>query len=109
MRRFVLLVVLAGLAFGVVALAAPKVTITFWHVMTRAHKDALTYLVGKFMETHPDIQINVVYHPGTAILEGKPVMTEMYEDCIVKSIDAGALLPLEPYVPRMSSPISPNP
>ncbi len=108
MRKFVLLAVLVGLAFGMVALAAPKVTITFWHAMTRAHKDALTYLAGKFMETHPDIQINLVYQGHyrdlsqkllAAVLAGKPpVMAQMYEDWTVKFIDAGALLLLEPYV-----------
>ena len=48
MKKFLLVAMVTVLALGLVAFSAP-VKITFWHAMTKAHKDALTYLAQKFM------------------------------------------------------------
>jgi multiple sugar transport system substrate-binding protein len=86
----------AALVFGVLAFG--QVTISFWHAMTRAHGEALTYLIQKFQQENPDIVVDLVYQGGygalqqkltAAIAAGKPpTLAQQYENWTVQWLDA---------------------
>lgn len=91
-RLLALLLVL----FGV--LAAGQVTISFWHAMSRAHGEALTYLVQKFQEENPGIIVDLVYQGGYSALQQKlvaavaagqpPTLAQQYENWTTQWLDA---------------------
>lgn len=91
-RLLALLLVL----FGV--LAAGQVTISFWHAMSRAHGEALTYLVQKFQEENPEIIVDLVYQGGYGALQQKlvaavaagqpPTLAQQYENWTTQWLDA---------------------
>lgn len=93
MKRITLFAVLV---FGVLAFG--QVTISFWHAMTRAHGEALTYLIQKFQQENPDIVVDLVYQGGygalqqkltAAIAAGKPpTLAQQYENWTVQWLDA---------------------
>jgi multiple sugar transport system substrate-binding protein len=86
----------AALVFGVLAFG--QVTISFWHAMTRAHGEALTYLIQKFQQENPGIVVDLVYQGGygalqqkltAAIAAGKPpTLAQQYENWTVQWLDA---------------------
>lgn len=91
-RLLALLLVL----FGV--LAAGQVTISFWHAMSRAHGEALTYLIQKFQEENPGIIVDLVYQGGYSALQQKlvaavaagqpPTLAQQYENWTTQWLDA---------------------
>jgi len=93
MKRITLFAVLV---FGVLAFG--QVTISFWHAMTGAHGEALTYLIQKFQQENPDIVVDLVYQGGygalqqkltAAIAAGKPpTLAQQYENWTVQWLDA---------------------
>jgi ABC-type glycerol-3-phosphate transport system substrate-binding protein len=90
------LTLFAVLVFGVLAFG--QVTISFWHAMTGAHGEALTYLIQKFQQENPDIVVDLVYQGGygalqqkltAAIAAGKPpTLAQQYENWTVQWLDA---------------------
>jgi len=104
-----MLVGLLGLAIASGGISQDKVEVTFWHAMTGAHQETLQALTDQFMADHPDIQITLAYQGGYGDLSTKllsavaagtpPVMAQMYEDWTMKFLEAGALMPLQSYMP----------
>jgi multiple sugar transport system substrate-binding protein len=90
------LTLFAVLVFGVLVFG--QVTISFWHAMTGAHGEALTYLIQKFQQENPDIVVDLVYQGGygalqqkltAAIAAGKPpTLAQQYENWTVQWLDA---------------------
>jgi len=93
MKRITLFAVLV---FGVLAFG--QVTISFWHAMTRAHGEALTYLIQKFQQENPGIVVDLVYQGGYGALQQKltaaiaagqpPTLAQQYENWTVQWLDA---------------------
>ena len=87
---------LAVLLFG--ALAFGQVTISFWHAMSGAHGEALTYLIQKFQEENPGIVVDLVYQGGYGALQQKliaavaagqpPTIAQQYENWTTQWLDA---------------------
>lgn len=109
-RILMLLTVLGLLGWAVMVGAQDQVEVTFWHAMSQAHQETLQSLADQFMQQHPNIKITLVYqgHYGdlsqkllAAVAAGTPpVMAQMYEDWTMKFLEAEALMPLEPYIPK---------
>ena len=93
MKRLTLFVVLV---FGVLAFG--QVTISFWHAMTGAHGEALTYLIQKFQQENPGIVVDLVYQGGYSALQQKltaavaagqpPTLAQQYENWTTQWLDA---------------------
>jgi len=87
---------LAVLVFGVLAFG--QVTISFWHAMSGAHGEALTYLIQKFHEENPGIVVDLVYQGGYGALQQKliaavaagqpPTIAQQYENWTTQWLDA---------------------
>jgi len=87
---------LAVLVFGVLAFG--QVTISFWHAMSGAHGEALTYLIQKFQEENPGIVVDLVYQGGYGALQQKliaavaagqpPTIAQQYENWTTQWLDA---------------------
>jgi len=87
---------LAVLVFGVLAFG--QVTISFWHAMSGAHGEALTYLIQKFQEENPGIVVDLVYQGGYSALQQKltaavaagqpPTIAQQYENWTTQWLDA---------------------
>jgi len=87
---------LAVLVFGVLAFG--QVTISFWHAMSGAHGEALTYLIQKFQEENPVIVVDLVYQGGYSALQQKltaavaagqpPTIAQQYENWTTQWLDA---------------------
>ncbi len=105
---FVLALALA-LATGSVALAAEKVTITFWHAMGGPLGDSLNDLVAAFNATHPDIEVKSQYQGNYGALNQKilaavaakkpPTVAQVYSNWTDQLVEAGALAPMEDFIP----------
>ncbi|MCS7240117.1 MAG: ABC transporter substrate-binding protein [Candidatus Bipolaricaulota bacterium] len=104
MRRIgvVLLVLMLGIgSFG-------QVTITFWHAMSGALGEALTYLVQKFQGENPDVVVDLVYQGGYSALQQKliaavaagqpPTLAQQYENWTTQWLDA--LVDLDLFLPE---------
>ncbi|MFN3346341.1 MAG: ABC transporter substrate-binding protein [Candidatus Bipolaricaulaceae bacterium] len=104
MKRF--LVGFALLAWGLGALG--QVTISFWHAMSRAHGEALAYLIQKFQAENPGIVVDLVYQGGYSALQQKliaavaagqpPTLAQQYENWTVQWLDA--LVDLDLFLPE---------
>lgn len=105
MRRMLvaLLVLILGLGgFG------GQVTISFWHAMSGALGEALTYLVQKFQAENPDVVVDLVYQGGYSALQQKliaavaagqpPTLAQQYENWTTQWLDA--LVDLDLFLPE---------
>jgi len=104
MKRILAAVVLG--VFGVLAFG--QVTISFWHAMSGAHGEALTYLIQKFQGENPGIIVDLVYQGGYSALQQKliaavaagqpPTIAQQYENWTVQWLDA--LVDLDLFLPE---------
>lgn len=104
MKRILAAVVLG--VFGVLAFG--QVTISFWHAMSGAHGEALTYLIQKFQEENPGIIVDLVYQGGYSALQQKliaavaagqpPTIAQQYENWTTQWLDA--LVDLDLFLPE---------
>ena len=102
-----LIIVLAVLALGVMALG--KVEITFWHAMRGRHAETLEDITAKFMEENPDIVVKLVGQGGYGDLNTKliaaaaamrpPTMAQFYADWVAAAFK-DALMPLDGLIPE---------
>lgn len=101
--------VLVGLAVLVLGLGAlGQVTISFWHAMSGAHGEALSYLIQKFQAENPGIVVDLVYQGGYGALQQKliaavaagqpPTLAQQYENWTVQWLDA--LVDLDLFLPE---------
>jgi len=99
-------VLLAGLlALGVAGVAA-DVEISFWHVFTEEHAEALNELAEGFMDENPDVKVDLVFQGGYGDLSRKlfaaladaspPTLSLQYENWTTQWLDA--LVDLDQYV-----------
>lgn len=92
--------------FGVLALG--QVTISFWHAMSGAHGEALSYLIQKFQAENPGIVVDLVYQGGYSALQQKliaavaagqpPTIAQQYENWTTQWLDA--LVDLDLFLPK---------
>jgi multiple sugar transport system substrate-binding protein len=104
MKRVFLALVLV--VFGVLAMG--QVTISFWHAMSGALGDALSYLVQKFQTENPGIVVDLVYQGGYSALQQKliaavaagqpPTIAQQYENWTTQWLDA--LVDLDLFLPK---------
>jgi len=104
MRRF--WAALAVLALGLGAFG--QVTISFWHAMSGAHGEALSYLIQKFQAENPGIVVDLVYQGAYSALQQKliaavaagnpPTLAQQYENWTTQWLDA--LVDLDLFLPE---------
>ncbi|AZR72221.1 hypothetical protein BBF96_01700 [Anoxybacter fermentans] len=111
MKRFILLTLLVALVMGLVVLPAAakdKITVTFWHAMSKGHAPYLEDIIKRFNESQDKIEVVPIYQGSYGDLNKKlmgsiaagkpPVMAQVYEDWTTKLVDAGVLEAAEWYI-----------
>lgn len=104
MRRIILALMVLGLGLG----GFGQVTISFWHAMSAALGETLTYLVQKFQAENPDVVVDLVYQGGYSALQQKliaavaagqpPTLAQQYENWTTQWLDA--LVDLDLFLPE---------
>jgi ABC-type glycerol-3-phosphate transport system substrate-binding protein len=106
MRRVLLALLAALLAFGVLAVATEQVAITFLHAMKPTHAEIIEELVAKFAKEYPYIAVTLEYGGNYSDVEQKinaaivagnpPTVTQLYENAITPIVDV--LVPIEDHL-----------
>lgn len=104
----IILALALATAMSTAALAAEKVTITFWHAMGGPLGDSLNQLVTDFNKTHPNIEVKSQYQGNYNALNQKilaavaakkpPTVAQVYSNWTDQLVEAGALTPMEDFI-----------
>ncbi|MCK4259210.1 MAG: ABC transporter substrate-binding protein [Halanaerobiales bacterium] len=111
MKRFVFIALVAVMVMGLVvipAAAKDKITVTFWHAMSKGHSPFLEELTKRFNESQDEIEVQLIYQGKYGDLQKKilgsvaagkpPVMAQAYENWLTKLINANTVEAVQWYI-----------